>query len=128
MQLKRNLTLLQRAPGAPSLELVLQQWRLFCERPPKGFEKYFKPGGAKQGSKTDKPSPKEVKDAPKESQAPPSKTAAGPQPSKPSKPYDQWSFGMFGSQSRLVYSFWLLCKINSASYLSLRMTSLSILL
>ncbi|PSN49682.1 hypothetical protein C0J52_05318 [Blattella germanica] len=102
--LKRNLTLLQRAPGAPSLETVLQQWKLFCERPPKGFEKYFKPGGTKQAAKSEKPTAKEVKDAPpKESQAPPSKGAAGPQPPKPpsqsSKPYDQWSFGMFGSQS-----------------------------
>jgi len=102
--LKRNLTLLQQAPGALNLETVLQQWRLFCERPPKGFDKFFKPGGGTQGTKSAKPSVKETKDAPKESQIPsPSKGAAGPQPSKPSgasKPYDKWSFGMFGSQSR----------------------------
>ncbi|PNF15812.1 AFG3-like protein 2 [Cryptotermes secundus] len=102
--LKRNLTLLQRAPGAPNLETVLQEWRLFCERPPKGFEKFFKPGGSKEATKSAKPSAKEAKDAPKQSQAPPpSKAAAGSQPSKPpapSKPYDQWSFGIFGSQSR----------------------------
>jgi AFG3 family protein len=104
LQLKRNLTLLQQAPGTLNLETVLQQWRLFCERPPKGFEKFFKPGGGAQGTKSAKPSVKETKDAPKESQIPPpSKGAAGPQPSKPpgaSKPYDKWSFGMFGSQSR----------------------------
>jgi AFG3 family protein len=105
LQLKRNLSLLQRAPGAPNLETVLHQWRLFCERPPKGFEKFFKPGGGKQAAKSEKPSLKEAKDVQKESQLPPpSKGAAGPQPSKQqsptSKPYDQWSFGMFGSQSR----------------------------
>jgi AFG3 family protein len=86
------------------LETVLQQWRLFCERPPKGFDKFFKPGGGTQGKKSAKPSVKETKDAPKKPQIPPpSKGAAGPQPSKPSgasKPYDKWSFGMFGSQSR----------------------------
>lgn len=102
--LKRNLTLLQQAPGALNLETVLQQWRLFCERPPKGFDKFFKPGGGTQGTKPAKPSVKETKDVPKESQVPPpSKGAAGPQPPKPSgasKPYDKWSFGMFGSQSR----------------------------
>lgn len=102
--LKRNLTLLQQAPGALNLETVLQQWRSFCERPPKGFEKFFKPGGGTQATKSEKPSVKKSKDVPKESQIPPpSKGAAGPQPSKPSgssKPYDKWSFGMFGSQSR----------------------------
>lgn len=86
------------------METVLQEWRLFCERPPKGFEKFFKPGGSKEATKSVKPSAKEAKDAPKQSQAPPpSKAAPGSQPSKPpspSKPYDQWSFGMFGSQSR----------------------------
>jgi AFG3 family protein len=105
LQLKRNLTILQRAPGAPSLETVLQEWRLFCEKPPKGFEKFFKPQGSKEATKSAKRSAKEVKDAPKQSQAPPPpKSAVGSQPSKPSspssKPYDQWSFGMFGNQSR----------------------------
>jgi AFG3 family protein len=75
---------------------------LFCERPPKGFEKYFKPGGGKQATKPGKSSVKEAKDGPKESQTPPPpppppKGATGPQPSKP---YDNWSFGMFSSQSR----------------------------
>lgn len=98
LQLKRNLTLLRRAPGAPNFETVLHQWRLFCERPPKGFEKFFKPGSSKQATKSGKSSVKEAKDAPKESQTPPpSKGAAGPQPSKP---YDNWSFGMFSGQSR----------------------------
>jgi AFG3 family protein len=104
LQLKRNLTLLQQAPGALNLETVLQQWRLFCERPPKGFDKYFKPGGGTQGTKSAKPFVKETKNAPKETQIPPpTKGAAGPQPSKQpgaSKPYDKWSFGMFGSHSR----------------------------
>lgn len=99
--LKKNLTFLQHVPGASSLESVLQQWRMFCERPPKGFEKFFKPGGAKQTPKTDKVE-KEVKcPPPKETSTPPSsKGTAGQPPSPGSKPYDQWSFGMFGGQSR----------------------------
>lgn len=98
LQLKRNLTLLRRAPGGPYFETVLHQWRLFCERPPKGFEKFFKPGSSKPATKSGKSPVKEVKDAPKESKTPPpSKGASGPQPSKP---YDNWSFGMFSGQSR----------------------------
>ncbi|XP_067003473.2 mitochondrial inner membrane m-AAA protease component AFG3L2 [Anabrus simplex] len=102
--LRRSLSLLRNVSGAPSLESVLQQWQIFCERPPKGFEKFFKPGGAKQAPKPEQAS-KDVKGAPKEPQPPPpSKGAAGQAAPKPSsstsKPYDQWSFGMFGGQSR----------------------------
>lgn len=82
----------------PSLETVLQQWRLFCQKPPKGFEKYFKPGGAaKEGTKSESAN----KDAKKSDgssappkQAPPSRGLPPPTPGP--KPPDQWSFGMFG--------------------------------
>uniref|UniRef100_A0A1B6D736 AAA+ ATPase domain-containing protein n=1 Tax=Clastoptera arizonana TaxID=38151 RepID=A0A1B6D736_9HEMI len=85
--LKRNLSILSKTPGAPELSTVLHQWQLFCQKPPKGFEKYFKPGGA---SKKPELNNKETKknDAPK----PTSPKAPPPQSSRP----DQWSFGVFG--------------------------------
>ncbi|KAJ8951369.1 hypothetical protein NQ318_009305 [Aromia moschata] len=89
-------------------QAVLNEWRLFCEKPPKGFEKYFKPGGAKEL----KQEPKEAKEAkeskgkdakqeqPKEQPRlpppPTSKSPGGPS----SKPYEQWSFGLFGGTGR----------------------------
>lgn len=77
-------------------KLVLEEFKLFCEKPPKGFEKYFKDG---------KPSPKESKPEAKESKETKGKeTKPEQKPPKPSlgappgekKPYDQWSFGLFG--------------------------------
>nr|CAD7589366.1 unnamed protein product [Timema genevievae] len=62
------------------------------------------PGGNNKAQKSEKGLKEANKDAPKESQTPPpSKTSPGPAPSKPpgstGKPFDQWSFGMFGGQS-----------------------------
>ncbi|RZB40598.1 AFG3-like protein 2 [Asbolus verrucosus] len=79
---------------------ALNQWKLFCEKPPKGFEKYFEPG-KKQSPKDAKNEPaKEMKDgktkdAKQEQPKPPPKTSSGSQPGG-SKSYDQWSFGLFG--------------------------------
>lgn len=75
---------------------------MFCEKPPKGFEKYFKPGGAKELNTAPKEGkevkgkdvkPEQPKEAPKPIPPPPS-TGPG------SKPYDQWSFGLFGGTGR----------------------------
>ncbi|XP_076263572.1 AFG3 like matrix AAA peptidase subunit 2 [Rhynchophorus ferrugineus] len=82
-------------------KLVLREWQLFCEKPPKGFEKYFKDG--KTAPKETKPEAKDAKEVkgkdtksePKSSTA--SKPSLGsPPPSGDKKPYDQWSFGLFG--------------------------------
>lgn len=78
---------------------------MFCEKPPKGFEKYFKPGGAKELKEPAKDA-KEVKEANgKDTKAPPPKEP--PKPTRPStsaqegsKPYEQWSFGLFGGTGR----------------------------
>ncbi|XP_075228639.1 AFG3 like matrix AAA peptidase subunit 2 [Lycorma delicatula] len=98
--LKRNLSVFQHTPGAPTLELVFQQWRHFCEKPPKGFEKYFKPGSKDFGKKT-KSTSESSKDAPPPSSPPPSQPSKGssssPSPSRQSQKQDNWSFGMFGS-------------------------------
>lgn len=93
-----------RKTNSLTFRSVLNEWRVFCEKPPKGFEKYFKPGSkdapkdTKQTSKDAKPSEgaKETKPEPKpESAAPPPKTPPSSSPGQ-SKPYDQWSFGLFG--------------------------------
>lgn len=96
LQLKRNLAILRKIPDAPSLEKVLDQWRQFCQKPPKGFEKYFKPGGAGRKEVAEKPesgskeSKQDGSSAPKQAPSPQSsKSASGSKP-------DQWSFGVFG--------------------------------
>ncbi|EEZ99702.1 AFG3-like protein 2 [Tribolium castaneum] len=80
-----------------TFQAVLNQWRLFCEKPPKGFEKYFEPGSKQKGKSSKTEPPKEAKEAKKdgkqEQPKPPPKTPSGQQGQKP---YDQWSFGLFG--------------------------------
>lgn len=85
--------LLQGKTNNPFLKSVLRQFRIYCQKPPKGFEKYFKPGGA---PKNEPPPKGGTKDA-KPNLPPPSRPSAGQSTSKPggTKP-DQWSFGVFG--------------------------------
>lgn len=73
----------------------MHQWRLFCEKPPKGFEKYFEQGN-KQTTKPKVEPPKEAKE--KDAKPEPTKPKPIPPPpsSSGSKPYEQWSFGLFG--------------------------------
>ncbi|KAI4470098.1 atp-dependent protease [Holotrichia oblita] len=84
---------------------ILNEFRLFCEKPPKGFEKYFKPNSKApdKSAKGTEAKPKDLKetkgkDAKTEPKPEPSasKSAPGPGPTGKSKPYDQWSFGLFG--------------------------------
>ncbi|KAL3283766.1 hypothetical protein HHI36_017936 [Cryptolaemus montrouzieri] len=80
---------------------ILKEWKLFCEKPPKGFEKYFKPGGSKPTSKEVKAKEKETKEVkekegkqePKSEPKPSASSGSGQQGNKP---YDQWAFGLFG--------------------------------
>lgn len=81
----------------------MQGWKLYCEKPPKGFEKYFKPSGAGSSKLEDKLADKNDatgKEAKKDtkSDAPPSKSTPPPPPNRPTTPkaYEQWSFGLFG--------------------------------
>ncbi|XP_066256281.1 mitochondrial inner membrane m-AAA protease component AFG3L2 isoform X2 [Euwallacea similis] len=72
---------------------LLKEWRLFCQKPPKGFEKYFKEG--KPSTKEAKPEAKEGKEAKPPPKQPISKPPLG-EPPGDKKPYDQWAFGLFG--------------------------------
>uniref|UniRef100_A0A1L8D8U0 Putative atp-dependent metalloprotease ftsh n=1 Tax=Nyssomyia neivai TaxID=330878 RepID=A0A1L8D8U0_9DIPT len=77
-------------------DALMREWRVFCEKPPKGFEKYFKPQGGrsrKEAAATQSDKPKEAP-SPQEQQPvepPPSKGAAG----KPPQDRNDWNFGMF---------------------------------
>lgn len=89
-----------------TLNALKNEWRIFCEKPPKGFEKYFKPGSKKPSSSAAKPetSPKDAKpkeqagsEKPKAEPPPPSRTPGSTNTAGQQKPpYDQWSFGLFG--------------------------------
>ncbi|GLH13654.1 26S proteasome regulatory subunit 8 [Gryllus bimaculatus] len=99
--LKRKLTSLPRNTAASSIEYIIQQWKAFCSsQPPKGFEKYFKPGGGAKKVES-KSASGASKEAPKPADVPP--PSRGQQPSsnqtQKSKQYDQWSFGLFGGSS-----------------------------
>ncbi|XP_066256280.1 mitochondrial inner membrane m-AAA protease component AFG3L2 isoform X1 [Euwallacea similis] len=75
---------------------LLKEWRLFCQKPPKGFEKYFKEG--KPSTKEAKPEAKEANEG-KEAKPPPKQPISKPplgEPPGDKKPYDQWAFGLFG--------------------------------
>ncbi|KAF9813854.1 hypothetical protein SFRURICE_008009 [Spodoptera frugiperda] len=73
--------------GVPAIDSVLNQWYEFCNKPPKGFEKYFQPGSSKK--------PK----TPDEKEAPPA-PSKGAQPSpKPSSSQDKWNMNMFSNSN-----------------------------
>lgn len=81
----------------------MKEWRCLCEKPPKGFEKYFKPE-SKNKTNTDKTKSKDAQEqtgkteqkAKPAPQKPSSSPGSSQQQQQGSKPYDQWSFGLFG--------------------------------
>ncbi|XP_073976127.1 AFG3 like matrix AAA peptidase subunit 2 isoform X1 [Rhodnius prolixus] len=95
--LNRSLSQLARTPGVLSFKTLWQEWRVFCENPPKGFEKYFK--NKKSGEiKLEKKS-KNVEETTTPSKSAPSSSSSSSSTTPPSsqKPSSQqWSFGMFG--------------------------------
>lgn len=81
------------------------EFRLFCEKPPKGFEKYFKPEpkSSDKNIKLGESKSKDVKETKSKETKPEAKpesssSKSAPSPGGPpkSRPYDQWSFGLFG--------------------------------
>ncbi|CAH1395946.1 unnamed protein product [Nezara viridula] len=91
----KNLSELARSRGIPSLDKIWQEWRVFCEKPPHGFEKYFKEK-QKQTNNEGKTAKEPAKDAPSSAaqEAQPKSYQKSAPSSKPSS--QQWSFGMFG--------------------------------
>lgn len=91
MQIIRSLNYLQSSKNKVWNEF-LHRIQLFCEKPPKGFEKYYKPGGARKGAAAEEAS-KGAKPEPPN----PSKSAAGSQQQQ-QPPKNDWNLGMFGPQ------------------------------
>lgn len=88
---------LQRTCPPSAVQSILNQWQLFCEKPPKGFEKYFKQSGA-ASSKTDPPADgkENVTEPTKEAKdSPPKKSSSPKSTSQP--PNNDWNFGMFNT-------------------------------
>lgn len=76
----------------PYGQALFQQWRNFCEKPPKGFEKYFRGAASKQGTSSKKnPEPSEA------SKGSPGKSKIGASSSKPKDPFN---LSLFGSGSK----------------------------
>jgi len=98
-KINQRLNEFARGSGAPSVEAIFSQWKLFCENPPKGFEKYFKPE-VKNAKEKDGAKPEEVVKPPNAKPVAPESSPKVPKPPlstpKPPPATQQWSFGMFG--------------------------------
>ncbi|KAK7574468.1 hypothetical protein V9T40_011659 [Parthenolecanium corni] len=75
------------------LRCALQEWKLFCDKPPKGFDKFFKPGEGAKSKKTNENASK------KETQAEQPKPDPPPR-SQSSQKSDNWIMGMFASNTK----------------------------
>ncbi|XP_076759977.1 AFG3 like matrix AAA peptidase subunit 2 [Xylocopa sonorina] len=62
-QLRRYLSLINNNNGTNIIERVRNQWRLLCNEPPKGFEKFYKPKG-RTSNKTSEKDGEKVKEQP----------------------------------------------------------------
>ncbi|BES98812.1 Peptidase family M41 [Nesidiocoris tenuis] len=96
--LHKSLSQLTRAPGAPKLNTLWEEWKVFCEKPPKGFEKYFKDPKAapKEGKAGEKEAPKNGKQAGSAAEGGKPGGPSGPIPPPKQQMNQQWNFGMFG--------------------------------
>ncbi|XP_014470355.1 PREDICTED: AFG3-like protein 2 [Dinoponera quadriceps] len=92
-QLKRHLTLLKNGTVLSTIEQLQQKWRSFCKQPPKGFEKFYKPGGAKNAENVGK-----------KAEEASSKTAQKPSSSSSSSSSKdsgfRWVFKVFGDSTQ----------------------------
>uniref|UniRef100_A0A1S4KLN9 Peptidase M41 FtsH extracellular domain-containing protein n=2 Tax=Ixodes scapularis TaxID=6945 RepID=A0A1S4KLN9_IXOSC len=82
----------------PPLPFLLEQWQRLCEKPPKGFEKYF-PGSKKsppEGTPQRAGENATNKELPKDA---PSQGGSQPKPGASSKP-PQWNFSFGGQGNR----------------------------
>ncbi|XP_055529728.1 AFG3-like protein 2 [Wyeomyia smithii] len=98
-QIIRSLSSLQSSKNKVWNEF-LHRIQLFCENPPKGFEKYYKQGGKKTTSTeeatTSKSQDQDTKAASEDGTSSSSKNQHT-QPQQPAK--NDWNLGMFGPQS-----------------------------
>lgn len=74
-QLWRQLSTLNNGLRLSSIERLQQKWQLYCEKPQKGFEFFFKSGGRRNNVKC---SEKNAKESEKKAEKPPPKSPGGP--------------------------------------------------
>lgn len=98
-EIHSKLLALEGMPIAlPPLPFLLEQWQRLCEKPPKGFEKYF-PGSKKsppEGTPQRAGENATNKELPKDA---PSQGGSQPKPGASSKP-PQWNFSFGGQGNR----------------------------
>lgn len=83
------------SPHSPSL---MQHWYQLCQKPPRGFEKYFR-GGASQGKGTGQKKEAGASGAGSNAPPPPSSTQSKGPPPTPG-PKDPFSMNLFGSSGK----------------------------
>ena len=101
--MKHDLAILKGRPGWSLFDSLLNEWRLLCEKTPKGFEKYY-PDSKSAAASSSRLEAREVKGGSKESneakETPPPPPTSTPSKSasesEPSKPPSDWNFGLFG--------------------------------
>ncbi|XP_018052783.1 PREDICTED: AFG3-like protein 2 isoform X1 [Atta colombica] len=105
-QLRRHLSQLKNSTTLSAIEQVQQKWRLFCKEPPKGFEKFFKPGEGKNGKNASKKVEETSKKAETTKKPPLSSSTSSTTSSSGSKESSfQWIFKIFGNSSQEGKSF-----------------------
>ncbi|XP_014261733.1 AFG3-like protein 2 [Cimex lectularius] len=96
LTLNKSLSQITKIPGVPSIGSIWQDWKTFCENPPKGFEKFFKPKETKSAKELKKEGEKEDTEAAALKEKSPKSPPQQPPPTKQQQ-QQQWSFGVFGS-------------------------------
>ncbi|EDV96695.1 AFG3-like protein 2 [Drosophila grimshawi] len=95
----------QRGAGfelAPLMRYLVEQFQMFCKKPPKGFEKYFEAGGKStkpKAAETEQKSASGSKPTTGSSSSSKSRPPAV-KPSTASETKSDWNFGMFSNSSR----------------------------
>ncbi|XP_018052786.1 PREDICTED: AFG3-like protein 2 isoform X3 [Atta colombica] len=106
LSLRRHLSQLKNSTTLSAIEQVQQKWRLFCKEPPKGFEKFFKPGEGKNGKNASKKVEETSKKAETTKKPPLSSSTSSTTSSSGSKESSfQWIFKIFGNSSQEGKSF-----------------------
>ena len=94
VQLRRYLSLIKSGNEMTMIEQLQRQWRLLCNQPPKGFEKFFKGGGKGSPKTTEKVAEKVKEGSAKESKPLSSSSSSRSTPPNASsdKTGFQWNF------------------------------------
>ncbi|XP_018303387.1 AFG3-like protein 2 isoform X2 [Mycetomoellerius zeteki] len=105
LSLRRHLSQFKNSTTFSAIEQIQQKWRLFCKEPPKGFEKFFKPGEGKNGKNVSKKAEETSKKAETKKPLSSSSTSTTTSSSGSKQSSFEWTFKIFGNGSRGGKSF-----------------------